>query len=225
MKISSSKIIALLVTVLIFGGISCKNVTTGNTDNILDSFEPVEEVIPVESGENVSLTVNINAEKQAYFDLDLENLEANKVISNGKFDGWCIDVFKPLNTNDGVYNNVKLFSTDMVEGWLQINYLLNIREELKANDSDLTWRDIQVAIWSMLANPKFSLDDVPLTELPSRFHEDGEPLFSYQKVEEILELVGNEYEQFDYTQQGTKYAVIVELPVDVQTVFAVVEKN
>lgn len=225
MKMSSSQITTLLIAVLIIGGISCNTVTTGNTDNILKSLNPVEEVIPVASGENASLTVNKNAENQAYFDLEFNNIDSNDIISNGQFDGFCIDVYKPLNSNGGVYTNVKLFSTDLVEGWIQINYLLNIQKELKANDEDLTWREIQLAIWSMRANPKFSLHDVPLTDLPSRFHEDGEPLFSYQKVEEILELVGSEYEQFDYSQQGTKYAVIAEPSDDVQTVFAVVEKN
>lgn len=221
----SSKLITLLFIIVIIGSISCKNVTTGNTLEIVESLEPVELVTPVESGENVTLTVNINTAKQAYFDLEFKNIQSNPVISNGEWDGWCIDVFKSIDSNSGAYDNVKLFSTDLVEQWLPINYLLNIQEDLQANDEELTWLEIQVAIWSLRAYPKFNLNDVPITDLPGQFHKDGEPTFSYEKVEAILALVDSEYKKFDYTQKGTKYAVVVELPVDVQTVFTVVEKN
>ncbi len=220
----SSKLYLTLLLIFTIGTISCNKVTTGNTAEIDESLEPIEAVVPVESGENVSLTVNRNADK-AYFDLKFENIQSNSIISNGEWNGWCIDVFKPLNSNGGVYNNVELFSTDLVEQWLPVNYLLNIQDELLANDEDLTWREIQLAIWSLRAYPAFNLDDVAITELPSSFHEDGEPLFSYEKVENILPLVESGYQEFDYTQSGTKYAVVAALPVDVQTVFAVVEKN
>jgi hypothetical protein len=222
---TSSKLITSLLLIVIIGGISCKKVTTGNSTEIIDSLEPIEAVTPVESGENVTLIVNINAGKQAYFDLEFENIQSNSIIGNGEWDGWCIDVFKSIDSSDGEYNNVKLFSTDLVEKWMPINYLLNIQDELRADDEELTWLEIQVAVWSLRAYPKFNLDEVTLTDLPGQFHKDGEPLFSYEKVEDILALVDSEYKEFDYTQKGTKFAVVAELPVDVQTVFAVVEKK
>jgi hypothetical protein len=40
-----------------------------------------------------------------------------------------------------------------------------------------------------------------------------------------LEFVEENYRDFDFEESGTKFAVIAEMPVDVQTVIAVAEKK
>lgn len=224
MKLLSKQITCLLLAAFVIGGTTCKNEITGDK-KIGDSLEPIEEVTPVAGAENVTLIVETNPKNQAYFDLAFNNIQPNAIISDGNFDGWCIDAFKSINSNGGTYDNLQLFSTDRVEKWMPINYLLNIREDLIAKDQELTWLEIQLAVWSLRTYPNFRLDDIVIADLPGQFHKDGEPLFNHQKVSDILELVNNEYEQFDYTKKGTKYAIVAKLPVDVQTVFAVVEKN
>lgn len=213
----------ILLVVLFTFNTSCKKNLTRGEDDIVESLKPVEEVILIEGAENATIIVNTN--KDSYFSIEFSNIEQNDVISNGKRDSWCIDVYKSINSNNAVYNNVPLYSTYLVEKWMPINYLLNIQEQLKENDQDLTWLEIQAAIWSLRVNPKFDLDEVKIENLPGQFHSNGQPTFSYEKVKQIVELVGDEYKDFDYSKRGTKFAVVAELPVDIQTVFAVVEKK
>lgn len=222
MKYITNYIICLITITIIFNT-SCTNSPTGSEPDLPETLESVEEVQPIQGGDNATITVKKNQE-EAYFNIHFSNIDANKVIETGTREAWCIDWTKPLDSSNGTYNGVKLYSTDLVEKWEPLNYLLNIIQELKSSDPDLTWREIQVAIWSLRANPEFDLDTVTAEELSSAFTNDGEPNFSYEKVREILEIVENGYREFDFSA-GTKFAVIAETPVDVQTVFTVVEKK
>lgn len=102
-----------------------------------------------------------------------------------------------------------------MEKWKPLNYLLNISQELKNNDPDLTYR----------ANPKFNVDTITVDDLPSLFKKEaGERNFSTEKVKQILSIVEVGYKDFIFSS-GTKFAVIAETPPDVQTIFGVVEKK
>lgn len=219
----TTKYVTYLLAVIVFLNISCKNNTSGNND-ITDSLDPVEEVSLIPGADNTTLTVNSNIENQAYFTLEFSNVESNDIIGNESKDGWCIDVSKTIDRNNAVYEDITLYSTDNVESWKPINYLENIREELKDEDPDISWLEIQVAIWSLRSNPDFDLDEVNVEDLPSQFHKDGEPTFSIEKVKNIVDRVKEEYKDFEFTS-GTKFAVIAETPPDIQTVIAFVEKD
>ncbi|SHE34478.1 hypothetical protein SAMN05443144_10197 [Fodinibius roseus] len=212
----------LLVAIVITVSISCKDSVTGDPD-LSESLEPVEDVHMVPGAENTTLTVNLNKE-DAYFNVQFENIEQNDVIANGIRDAWCIDVWKPIDHNGGTYTDIELYSTDRVEKWLPLNYLLNIQEELINEDTEISWREIQLAIWSLRANPEFNLDEVDLVELPGEFKKSGEPNFSQEKVEEILNIVQEGYEDFDFST-GSKFAVIAAMPSDLQTFITIVEKK
>ncbi len=212
--------LGLATITLLFISISCKSVNSEEGD-LEDSLDPVEEVIPVNGGENSTITVNKG--NDTYFTLEFENIETNNVIENGtRGEGWCIDWQMPIDSDDSVYNNVSLYSTFQVEKWQRVNFLFNIVDHLRNEDPDLSFREIQVVIWSLRGYPEFNLDELSVEDLPSRMVTDGEPNFSYDKVDNILQIIEAGYEDFDYTE-GTRYAVIAETPADVQTVITVVE--
>ena len=222
MKPAINTIIFLITTTILFGT-SCTDSLTGSEPDLSESLISVENVQSIQGGENATITVNKN-HKEAYFSIQFSNIDANKVIETGTWDAWCIDWRKPIDSNNGTYNSIQLYSTDLVEKWKPVNYLLNISQDLKSSDPDLTWREIQLVLWSLRANPEFKLDKVAVEDLPSSFRTDGQPNFSNEKVREILKIVENGYKDFVFSA-GTKFAVIAETPADVQTVFAVVEKK
>lgn len=194
---------------------------TGNDSELDESLDPIEEVTPIPGAQNT--TINVNRGTDSYFTLGFDDIQANDVIASGMVgDGWCIDWQKPIDSDNGTYANIPLYSTFNVDKWNPLNYLLNIKNELMENDPALTYLEIQVAIWSLRGFPEFNLQNVAVEDLPSRMRTDGEANFSYDKVYEILEMVENGYEDFDFVE-GTKYAVIAETPSDVQTVITVVE--
>lgn len=224
MKLLKIDILVLLGMALIFTT-SCKEEVTGNEQDLSESLDPIEEVTPVEGAENTTLTVHLNQDDEAYFDIQFDDIAENNVIGNGLNQAWCIDVWKPIDHEGGVYTGIKLYSTYRVEKWNKVNYLLNIEDELRENDEEITWREIQLAIWSLRGNPEFDLDEIAIEDLAGEMQSNGEPKFSHEKVDEVLDIVEEEYEDFDYTNDGTKFAVIAEMPEDVQTVITVVEKQ
>lgn len=223
-KLTVKFVNCLLVATLISISISCKDSATGDDPDLSESLEPVEEVSLISGAENTTVTVNLNEEGKAYFSVAFSNIEENEVIQNSVRAGWCIDVWKPIDHNGGTYNDIELYSTDLVEKWMPLNYLLNIQEKLINDDTGISWLEIQLAIWSLRANPEFNLDEVDLAELPGEFKENGEPNFSHEKVGEILDIVQEGYEDFDFSS-GTKFAVIAAMPSDLQTFITVVEKE
>lgn len=213
----------LILIVLLFS-ISCSESFTGSEPDITDTLDSVEDVKLIKGAENASIIVNKN-HSNAYFNILFGNIETNDVIENGEKVSWCIDWTKPIDSNDGSYNGITLYSTDLVEKWKPVNYLLNITEELRSKDPELTWREFQIVIWSLRANPEFDIDKVAIEDLPSRFRtESGEPNFSIAKVKQILATVEAGHRDFNFSA-GTRFAVIAETPVNIQTVFTVVEKR
>lgn len=212
--------LGLATIILLFISVSCKSVN-GDEGGLEDSLDPVEEVIPVTGAENSTITVNKS--NDTYFTLEFENIGSNDVIENGMTgEGWCIDWQMPIDSDNSVYSNISLYSTFQVEKWKRVNFLFNIVDHLQSQDPDITFREIQLVVWSLRGYPEFNLEELEVEDLPSRMVTDGEPNFSYDKVDNILQIVEAGYEDFDYTE-GTRYAVIAETPADVQTVITVVE--
>jgi hypothetical protein len=199
---------------------SCEEVADHNENEINDSLEPIEDVSQIVGAESATLIVDKS--NASYFSLELQDIGSNEIIANGISEGWCIDWQTPINSDGGRYENITLYSTFRVEKWKPLNYLLNIKDDLMESDPDLTWQEVQILIWSLRGFPEFDLNEIPIEELPGRMTTNGEPNFSYERVNEILEQVKNNHHKFSY-EQGTKFAVIAETPADVQTVITVVE--
>ena len=213
--------VVIVTILLLFLTLTSCNSSTSADDNLSDTLDPVEEVIPITGGESATIVVNRGTDH--YFKLDFSNISANESISNSTDNpGYCIDWQTPIDSDGGIYTNVALFSTFNVEKWNRLNYLFNIVDDLKNDDPDLTYRETQAVIWALRGIPEFDVDDVPTADLPSRMRTDGEPNFSIQKVKNILGILEAGYEDFDFAP-GTKYAVIAETPSDVQTVITIVE--
>lgn len=211
--------IALISSMLII--IGCNSLTGSNDDNGIDSsLQMVPDITEIEGADNVKLTVNRGGD--SYFTLDLDRIRENNIIANGQSEGWCIDYNKPIDSDGGVYEGLQLYSSFMTKSWRELNYFLNIVDELRENDPELTYREVQVIIWSLMPNPEFDLQNISNEDLPSRLLSDGERNFSETKVNEILELVMTNYEDFEY-EEGSRYAVVIETPFDVQTVITVAE--
>jgi hypothetical protein len=206
----------LIIPALLIAFSSCNDSTTSAP--ITDSLDPISEVSLIPGAENSTIIVNRSSE--TYFSVEFMNISSNKIVDNDIREGWCIDWQKPIDSNGGIYTNIRLYSTFNVEKWNPLNFLLNIKEQLQADDPEITFREIQIAIWSLRGFPKFDLDTINIQEIPGRMHDNGVPTFSVEKVKEILQIVENGHKDFAFIP-GTKFAVIAETPVDVQTVITV----
>jgi hypothetical protein len=187
--------------------------------NITDSLQPVEDVIPIKGAESVE--ISLRKSQQTFFEINFSKIESNNIIQNGSREGWCIDWTKPISSNGDTYSNIRLFSTYNVESWMPLNYLFNIMGDLRKNDPAITFKELQIVIWSLRGNPEFNLNKINIEELPSSMHDNGEPLFNRDKVDKILGIVEAGYRDFVPTVTS-RFAVIAETPADTQTVITVV---
>jgi len=196
---------------------SCGDSPTSN--NITNSLQSVDDVVLITGAENTDMALRNG--QQTHFEITFSKINSTNVIQNGTHEGWCIDWTKPINSNGEIYSNIRLYSTNKVASWMPLNYLFNIMDDLKKSDPEITFREVQIVIWSLRGNPQFDLNKIQIEDLPSRMHDNGEPLFSREKVDKILGIVEAGYRDFVPTSTS-RFAVIAETPADTQTVITVV---
>jgi hypothetical protein len=213
---------------LIFSGVlllgilflsACNN----SGSSLEESVKPYLELQAVDGASNVTMTVNRGASQglDSYFALDFTNFESDGIVKEGLTEGWCLDYQKPIDQNNDVHEGIKMFNTFGSENWKPANYLMNIKDELKQNDPSITYKEIQIALWSLIEKPSFNIDKA-LSEgtMPSRLMTNGSPNFSVEKTKGIVNKVRKEVDDFVY-KPGTPVIVYSNTHIDDQDVGSV----
>lgn len=172
-----------------------------------DSVAPYMELQAIEEASNTTITVNQGENKglDSYFAFDMSNLQSGGIVKEGLTEGWCLEWDKPIRQNNDVHHGIEMFNTFGSTTWKPANYLMNIKDELKAEDPELTFREIQVALWTLIETPSFDLDKALQNgDMPERMMADGQPNFNIDKVKEINSRVRSEVSQFEYNP-GSSY--------------------
>jgi hypothetical protein len=208
----------LLASGLVF--MSCDTISENR--GLEESMEIVPNLKLVNGADNVTMKVNRGEAKNSYFSVELNNVGKNSVINNGVQEAWCIVYDKPLDSNGGVYDGVKLYNTFGDKSFKPLNHFLNERYDLRREYSQLTWMEEQVIIWSVMDkhNP-FDVEKVDITQL-SRLHSNGQPLFDKDLVKEILTKLKREVDSFEY-KTGQVYAIAGDNGLDDQTIIFIGE--
>ena len=187
---------ALFIGALYLG--ACQN----NVNTTLeDSVAPYLELEAIQEASNTTMTVNRGEARglDSYFALDVSNIQSHGLVTEGITEGWCLNWEKPLRQNNDVHTGLEMYSTFNNSSWKPANYLMSIKNELKASDPELTYREIQIALWSVIKTPSFDLDEVLSNDrMPQRMMRNGEPNFDVDKVKQIVNRVNNEVSEFTY---------------------------
>lgn len=192
--------VLLLVTILTMS--SCDYNT--NTD-LETSLAPYLELAAIEEASNTTLTIRKgeSAGLDSYFAFDVSNIRSNSIISEGLVEGWCLEWDKPIASNNDRHDGVEAYSTYGSTTWKPANYLMSIKNQLKKDDPTLTYREIQVALWSLIEVPRFDLDQVLSSgRMPSRLMSNGQPNFSVNKVKEIVDRVRSNVDSYTYSESS-----------------------
>ena len=204
---------ALFVGALYLG--ACQN----NVNTTLeDSIAPYMELEAIQGASNATLTVNRGESRglDSYFAFEVRNVKSNGMVREGLTEGWCLEWDKPMSQNNDVHTGIEMYNTFGSRSWKPANYLMNIKSELHSNDPELTYREIQVALWSLIEEPRFDLDQVLRDgDMPTRLMNNGQPNFSVEKVNEIVERVRSEVANFEY-EPGTPVIVFSNTGSDEQ---------
>jgi hypothetical protein len=152
------------------------------------SFATVNSVTPIENAQNETM------------DLQVDNSDAGSTFSitlNGglTLEGWCIEWNEP--SIKGKQEGVKLYSTQGHPQWKELNYLMSVKDDIRANDPEITSRDIQVAIWELTDNPKFDVDKISeYKDIDPNIYNEGVAFFDIGKVKDIIDEVKDKVSDF-----------------------------
>lgn len=198
-KLSNISILMLLFIAV--SATSCDN-NLNNTD-IEDTLAPYLELDAIEEASNTTLTIRRGTSDglDSYFAFDVSNVGNNSIISEGLVEGWCLEWDKPIAQNNDRHDGVEAYSTFGSEKWKPVNYLMSIKDKLKREDPSLTYKEIQVAIWSLIDVPRFNIDEVLTAgRMPSRMMTNGQPNFSVPKVKNIVDRVRSNSDSYTYSE-------------------------
>jgi len=199
----SKSIISITVLLLLLGAVSsCDN--SLNTD-IEQTLSPYLELDAIDEASNTTLTIRKGAAAglDSYFAFDVSNVKTNGIISEGLVAGWCLEWNKPIAQNNDRHDGVEAYSTFGSEKWKPVNYLMSIQNKLKREDPSLTYKEIQVSLWSLIDVPRFDMDEVLASgRMPSRLMTNGLPNFSVSKVKEIVDRVRSNVDAYTYSESS-----------------------
>jgi hypothetical protein len=137
-------------------------------ENPVQSFRDVVDKIPnlqpIEGAQNVSKTVKTNFD-DSYFTIEIRNVAPGAAIQDGVYNGWCLQMEVPISTDIETHGH-QIFSTQNDGKYNYINYLLNKRSSYNESYANLTWREVQVAIWTILETSDFNLGRIE-SRIPS----------------------------------------------------------
>jgi len=223
---NKSILILSTITAVVLYSVACSSNTTDNLqfDEELQAFTGLE---PVEGTDNVvvNLTRGENVGVDSWFVFDFRNIESETILSNGETKGWCVEWNKPIEANNTDHTNINALSTLNNEKWEDLNFFLNIMDEFQDEDPELTFRDIQAVIWSLIGIPEFNLDELKDSELPNRLLDaNGIPAFSREKVKEMVNFAQENSSSFTI-EEGDFFAILLETGADKQNLMTPVARK
>jgi len=194
---------------------ACENVSEPKIETSLDRIPNLKAI---SSAQDVSMTVTRG--DNSYFKVELNNIQPNHIINNGVSEAWCIVYDKPINSDNGNYEGLQLYSTFGSNQFKPVNHFLNERHDLRRQFPDMTWREEQVIIWSLIDYKDFNINSMDLSELGSSFQRDGQPRFDTELVQSALNSLNETVHTFEYSS-GQEFAIAVDNGVEEQTTIVV----
>jgi uncharacterized repeat protein (TIGR02543 family) len=182
--------------------------------------QPISEVISkvpnldlIDGAEDVAAKVNDNR-VTSYFTYELNNIKPNPFIGNGAYEGWCTLWDIPIQRGNE-YSGVKLYSTRREAKWNKLNYLMYKKDHYLENIDGATWKEIQIAIWSLIEFYEFDLNKLDIQDLPSEFREGNQYAFSMELVNYVLkDIEQNADSKVQEYESG--YVIFMQTDSDVQ---------
>lgn len=189
-----------------------------------ENYDLYEGLTPVEGAENTMVTIQQGSAvgRDAYFQFTLDNVGENELIDPGVYDGWCIEWTKPIAQQGDTHDGLQMYSTYGKEKWKPLNYFLNLKNQLQTEDPNLTFKEFQAVIWSVVEGPDFDLATMPDNKIPPRLMKDGEPDFSKEKVQSIVKMVRTNAPDFIYSSD-VSFALFLKTGDDEQDIMVPVE--
>ena len=158
---------------------------TSTNISLHDSFNYVKSASPIKGAQSTSMNVQTGDKNDSFFVVTLADGSIRE--------GWCVEWDDEYIKGD--QGDVNMYSTKGHKQWATLNHFMSIKDQLRANDPELTFREIQVIIWSLIERPTFNVDDIAdYNNIPSNIYSNGQAHFDISKVKDIVAKVRNDIE-------------------------------
>lgn len=193
--------------------------SASNVGGLEESLETVPNLNLIEGAESVVATVNKDRNR-SNFTLTLDGMKENSGVKAGEYAAFCALWDVPINSDNNAYGEVRLHSIENEPYWQGINHIVNNMDRYYEDNEELTWVEVQVAMWSIMDHKKFDMNVIPENELPTYIRGGN---FNNDLVEMIIEDV-NGAENSGLMDPGCYTAIYAEIP-DAQDQIIIVPGN
>ena len=173
-----------------------------------ESLEPIFNLQPIDGAQNVEIKLNTGV--TSYFKVELSNLTEESGLFNGNYSAWCALWDTPIQANGSTYSGIKMFSTQNDSKLVPLNYFMANKKRFEMENEEMTWREIQGVIWTLLDFPKFDItkidDDFDVTVM-SDVNKEMVVALSQQIIEMTKDMTTNDLDG---------YAILLETEKDNQ---------
>lgn len=187
-----------LLFIFSIGLMACQS--SNSVDGLEQSLSDIPDLNLIEGAEQVVATVNKDR-KTSNFTINIEGMEETSGIEAGEYAAFCALWDTPINSSNGSYGNVSLHDIKGEAYWQGVNYLVNNVDRYFEENDDLTWLEVQIALWSIMDHKKFDMNTIPRNELPSYVRDGG---FNQDLIDSILNDVTENKDTFDPAQPGNR---------------------
>jgi hypothetical protein len=201
------------------------------TDNLEETMASVPHLNLVEGADQAVVTVNRDR-ATSNFSVTLDNVSADSEIGPGTYASFCALWDVSIDSNGGMYGDVKIHSIEDEPYWDGINYMVNRLNRYYAEYEELTWLDVQIAMWSVMDHKEFDLGTIPEEDLPGDVREGD---YSIELVEALIQDVLENKDNFDESMAAfTAYyaevpdaqdQIIIRPGADIDMVFGLTLQN
>jgi probable HAF family extracellular repeat protein len=174
--------VSVFVLLIVIYISSCKEYTTAELSVSLELISAVE---PIQGAQNATMDLQFDRTNGAPFSVDLSKVGSNSIVGNGTKQAWCIEWDAPVIKD--AQNGVRLYSTQGKAQWEDVNYFLSQRESLQEKYPELSWKEVQIIIWSLVKHKPFDIDQIPSYQsFSENYYKDGTYLFNVDLTKTII---------------------------------------
>ncbi|MCC5915359.1 MAG: hypothetical protein JJU46_13355 [Balneolaceae bacterium] len=170
---------------------ACESAT--QADTIDEVMSTVPHLNLIEGAEQAVATVN-RERNRTNFKLELDNLSEESPVQPGTYEAFCALWDVAIDSDDGTYGDVKIHAIMDEPYWNTVNYMVNNIDHYYATYEDLTWLDVQIAMWSVMEHKEFNLDTIEHDDLPRDVREGD---YSRDLVDALINDARENADKFD----------------------------
>lgn len=176
-----------------------------------DASQTIQQTEPNQQQDELSVTeggdvqITLNPGEKSLYDVRVERASSADYPSEWPLKGWSLS--PEVSSASGTVRDVLIYSTKDEEKWNAVNVLISDRNELSRQHETLTFREFQVAIWTLLGEAEEGRVDE--SNLPDEFSRNGHLSYDRDLVMQLVEHAESRQKSYQHKDHAA-YGVVAK---------------